>query len=247
MSIAKRPRRKASISTTCSRPCRPYLGSVYVNDFNRFGRTYQVNVSAEPGFRREAKDIPQLKTRNAAGEMVPLGSFVTVSQGAGPDRVSHYNGYATAEINGTGVDGVSSGQAQALMEELAATNLPRGMSYEWTELTYQKIISGDTTTLVFSLCVLLAFLVLAAQYESWSLPLVGNPDRADEPVLGDQRRLADWRRQQHLHADRLDRAGRPRLQERDSDRRVRPRTATGRHGRGHCGEGSGPACVCGRS
>ncbi|WP_022977989.1 efflux RND transporter permease subunit [Nevskia ramosa] len=149
-----------------------YLGSVYVNDFNRFGRTYQVNVSAEPGFRREAKDIPQLKTRNAAGEMVPLGSFVTVSQGAGPDRVSHYNGYATAEINGTGVDGISSGQAQALMEELAASNLPRGMSYEWTELTYQKIISGDTTTLVFSLCVLLAFLVLAAQYESWSLPLV---------------------------------------------------------------------------
>ncbi|MDB5987805.1 MAG: hydrophobe/amphiphile efflux family transporter [Nevskia sp.] len=149
-----------------------YLGSLYVNDFNRFGRTYQVNVSAEQHFRREASDIPQLKTRNAAGEMIPLGSFVTVKQSAGPDRVSHYNAFTTAEINGAGATGVSSGQAQALMEQLAKENLPSGMSFEWTDLTYQQILSGNTTSLVFMLCVLLVFLVLAAQYESWSLPLV---------------------------------------------------------------------------
>ncbi len=149
-----------------------YLGSLYVNDFNRFGRTYQVNVSAEQHFRREASDIPQLKTRNAAGEMIPLGSFVTIRQTAAPDRISHYNGYLTAEINGAGVAGVSSGQAQALMEQLARENLPSGMTFEWTDLTYQQILSGNTSTGVFVLCVLLVFLVLSAQYESWTLPLV---------------------------------------------------------------------------
>ncbi|MGC1550095.1 MAG: efflux RND transporter permease subunit [Rhodanobacter sp.] len=148
-----------------------YLGSLYVNDFNRFGRTYQVNVSAEPGFRHEPQDILQLKTRNAKGDMVPLGSFVTVTQGAGPERVMHYNGYPTAEINGGPGPGFSSGQAQAAMEKLAADNLPNGMSYEWTELTYQQILAGNTAILVFPLCVLLVFLVLASLYESWSLPL----------------------------------------------------------------------------
>ena len=90
-----------------------------MNDFNRFGRTYQVNLSAEPAFRRDAQDITQLKTRNAAGQMVPLGSFVTVSQTVGPDRVMHYNGYPTAEINGGPAPGYSSGQAQAAIEKLA--------------------------------------------------------------------------------------------------------------------------------
>ncbi|OOG48691.1 efflux RND transporter permease subunit [Rhodanobacter sp. C01] len=148
-----------------------YMGSLYVNDFNRFGRTYQVNVSADPAFRHSAQDILQLKTRNAQGQMVPLGSFVTVQQGAGPDRVQHYNGYPTAEINGGPAPGFSSGQAQAAMEKLAKENLPDGMSFEWTELTYQQILAGNTAILVFPLCVLLVFLVLSSLYESWSLPL----------------------------------------------------------------------------
>ncbi|MEO8777590.1 MAG: multidrug efflux RND transporter permease subunit, partial [Rhodanobacter sp.] len=148
-----------------------YLGSLYVNDFNRFGHTYQVNVSADPAFRHTPQDILQLKTRNAQGQMVPLGSFVTVHQGAGPDRVQHYNGYPTAEINGSPAPGFSSGQAQAAMEKLAQDNLPNGISFEWTELTYQQILAGNTAILVFPLCVLLVFLVLSSLYESWSLPL----------------------------------------------------------------------------
>ncbi|HET7333005.1 efflux RND transporter permease subunit [Dyella sp.] len=148
-----------------------YLGSLYVNDFNRFGRVYQVNVSAEPAFRHEPENILQLKTRNAKGEMVPLGSFVTVRRSAGLERVQHYNGYITAEINGGPAPGFSSGQAPAAMDKLAQDNLPNGMSYEWTELTYQQILAGNTAILVFPLCVLLVFLVLSSLYESWSLPL----------------------------------------------------------------------------
>jgi multidrug efflux pump len=148
-----------------------YMGSLYVNDFNRFGRTYQVNVSADPAFRHTPEDILQLKTRNTQGQMVPLGSFVTVQQGAGPDRVQHYNGYPTAEINGGPAPGFSSGQAQAAIEKLAKDNLPNGISFEWTELTYQQILAGNTAILVFPLCVLLVFLVLSSLYESWSLPL----------------------------------------------------------------------------
>jgi multidrug efflux pump len=148
-----------------------YLGSLYVNDFNRFGRIYQVNVSAEPSYRHEPENITQLKTRNAKGDMVPLGSFVTVHRVAGLERVMHYNGYATAEISGGPAPGFSSGQAQAAMEKLANDNLPNGMSYEWTELTFQQILAGNTAILVFPLCVLLVFLVLSSLYESWSLPL----------------------------------------------------------------------------
>ncbi|MGA7439831.1 MAG: efflux RND transporter permease subunit [Luteibacter sp.] len=148
-----------------------YLGSLYVNDFNRFGRTYQVNVSAEPGFRHEPSDVANLKTRNAAGDLVPLGSFLTVRQSNGPDRVQHYNGYPTAEINGGAAPGYSTGQAQAAMERLVQSSLPNGMTYEWTELTYQQILAGNTAVLVFPLSVLLVFLVLASLYESLSLPL----------------------------------------------------------------------------
>ncbi|MFZ3185085.1 MAG: efflux RND transporter permease subunit [Pseudomonas sp.] len=148
-----------------------YLGSLYANDFNRFGRTYQVNVQADQQFRLEPEQIGQLKVRNLRGEMVPLSTFVKVSDSAGPDRVMHYNGFITAEINGAAAPGYSSGQAEAAMEKLLKDELPNGMSYEWTELTYQKILSGNSAMLVFPLCVLLAFLVLAAQYESWSLPL----------------------------------------------------------------------------
>ena len=148
-----------------------YLGSLYANDFNRFGRTYQVNVQAEQQFRLEAEQIGQLKVRNKRGEMVPLSTFVKVSDSSGPDRVMHYNGFLTAEINGAAAPGYSSGQAEAAMARLLEEELPNGMSYEWTELTYQQILAGNTAMFVFPLCVLLAFLVLAAQYESWSLPL----------------------------------------------------------------------------
>ena len=148
-----------------------YLGSLYANDFNRFGRTYQVNVQAEQQFRLEPEQIGQLKVRNNKGEMIPLATFIKVSDTAGPDRVMHYNGFVTAEINGAAAPGYSSGQAEAAIEKLLKEELPNGMTYEWTELTYQQILSGNTALFVFPLCVLLAFLVLAAQYESWSLPL----------------------------------------------------------------------------
>jgi len=149
-----------------------YLGSLYVNDFNQFGRTYQVNAQADMRFRLEPEDILRLEVRNASGEMVPLGAFVTLEETAGPDRVMHYNGYVTAEINGAPAPGFSSGEAEALISDLASRSLPNGMSFEWTELTYQQMLAGNTGVWVFPLVVLLAFLVLAALYESLALPLV---------------------------------------------------------------------------
>ncbi|MGP0170857.1 efflux RND transporter permease subunit [Pseudomonas sp. NCHU5208] len=148
-----------------------YLGSLYANDFNRFGRTYQVNVQADQQFRLEPEQIGQLKVRNNRGEMVPLSTFVKVDDSSGPDRVMHYNGFLTAEINGAAAPGYSSGQAEAAIARLLDQELPNGMTYEWTDLTYQQILAGNTAVFIFPLCVLLAFLVLAAQYESWSLPL----------------------------------------------------------------------------
>ena len=149
-----------------------YLGSLYVNDFNRFGRTYQVNAQADMPFRLEPEDIGQLKVRNAQGDMVPLGSFVSLEQAAGPDRVMHYNGYPSAEINGGPAPGYSSGEAEALIAGLAEASLPNGMHAEWTELTYQKQLAGNAGLWVFPISVLLVFLVLAALYESLTLPLV---------------------------------------------------------------------------
>ena len=149
-----------------------YLGSLYVNDFNRFGRTYQVNVQADQRFRLQPDDVLKLKTRNADGQMIPLGAFVTLDSTTGPESTNHYNGDLTAEINGGPAPGYSTGQAQAAIEAIANQELPNGMSFEWTELTYQQILAGDTAIYVFPICVLLAFLVLVAQYESWSLPLV---------------------------------------------------------------------------
>lgn len=148
-----------------------YLGSLYVNDFNRFGRTYQVIAQADAKFRSHAEGISQFKTRNLAGEMVPLGSVLKIERSYGPDRAVRYNAYPAADVSGAALPGFSSGQAQELMEKLARETLPRGMTFEWTELTYQQILAGNTALLVFPLCVLLAFLVLAALYESWTLPL----------------------------------------------------------------------------
>jgi hydrophobe/amphiphile efflux-1 (HAE1) family protein len=148
-----------------------YLGSVYANDFNRFGRTYQVKVQADAQYRATAENIAQLKVRNDSGQMVPLGSVVQVKESHGPDQGLRYNGYPAADINGGPAPGFSSGQAEAAIEAIAADVLPNGIGFEWTDLSYQQRLSGSTAIFVFPLCVLLAFLVLAAQYESWSLPL----------------------------------------------------------------------------
>ncbi|HEY8948379.1 MAG TPA: multidrug efflux RND transporter permease subunit [Rhizomicrobium sp.] len=148
-----------------------YLGSIYVNDFNRFGRTYQVIAQADTPFRSNPDDILRLKTRNADGQMVPFGAFMRVSETAGPDSAMRYNGYRAADLNGAPAPGFSTGQAQAAITKLLTDNLPKGMSFEWTDLTYQQILAGNTALIVFPLCVLLVFLVLAAQYESLFLPL----------------------------------------------------------------------------
>jgi len=147
------------------------LGSLYVNDFNKFGRTYQVRVQADAQFRSQAADIAQLKVRSDKGEMIPLSSLMRVKDSYGPDRVQRYNAYVAADLNGAGAPGVSSGEAQAEMEKILNETLPKGLTYEWTELTYQETLAGNTMLIVFPLCVLLVFLVLAAQYESWTLPL----------------------------------------------------------------------------
>jgi multidrug efflux pump len=147
------------------------LGSVYVNDFNQFGRTYQVRVQADAQFRSRAEDIGSLKVRSNKGDMIPLSSVMRVTDSYGPDRVQRYNAYVAADLNGGPAPGYSSGQAQAALEKLAKEVLPKGIAYEWTDLTYQNILAGNTLYYVFPLCVLLVFLVLAAQYESWTLPL----------------------------------------------------------------------------
>jgi len=148
-----------------------YLGSLYVNDFNRFGRTYEVIAQADARFRQHTEDITRLKTRNAQGQMVPLGALLKVKEAYGPDRAMRYNGYPAAEINGGPAPGFSSGQSEALIAGLAQSSLPRGLAFEWTDLTYQRILAGNSAIYVYPLCVLLVFLVLAAQYESLRLPL----------------------------------------------------------------------------
>ena len=147
-----------------------YLGSLYVNDFNLFGRTYQVVAQADAEHRNRVEDISQLKTRNRAGDMVPLGTVVQARESQGPDRVTHYNMFPAAEINGMTLPSLSSGQAIGIMEKLLQADLPAGLGYEWTELSLQQILAGNTAIVVFPLSVIFVFLALAAQYESWSLP-----------------------------------------------------------------------------
>jgi multidrug efflux pump len=148
-----------------------YLGSLYVNDFNKFGRTYQVRVQADAQFRAHAEDVGLLKTRNNKGEMVPLSSLMKMTQSYGPDRAMRYNGFPAADVNGGAAPGYSTGEAQAAVERIAAETLPNGIGFEWTELTYQEKIAGNTLFIILPLSVMLVFLVLAAQYESLTLPL----------------------------------------------------------------------------
>jgi multidrug efflux pump len=148
-----------------------YLGSLYVNDFNKFGRTYSVRVQADAPFRAYADDVGQLKVRSSSGEMVPLAALMKISSTSGPERAMRYNGFLSADVNGRPAPGFSSGEAQAAIERIAAEALPRGFSFEWTELTYQEILAGNSALLVYPLAILLVFLVLAALYESLTLPL----------------------------------------------------------------------------
>ncbi|QNH13226.1 multidrug efflux RND transporter permease subunit [Xanthomonas sp. SI] len=149
-----------------------YLGSTYVNDFNQFGRTWQVIAQADAPFRESVEDIARLRTRNAAGEMVPIGSMVTVKQTFGPDPVLRYNGYPAADLAGEAdARMLSSAEAMAKLTQIAKQVLPNGMEIEWTDLSYQQASQGKAAMVVFPLAVMLAFLVLAALYESWTLPL----------------------------------------------------------------------------
>ncbi|MBO1909217.1 multidrug efflux RND transporter permease subunit [Microvirga sp. 3-52] len=148
-----------------------YLGSVYVNDFNKFGRTYSVRVQADAPFRARAEDVGYLKVRSSSGEMVPLTALLNIQSSVGPERAMRYNGFLSADVNGQAAPGYSSGQAQAAVERIAAETLPKGFRAEWTELTYQEILAGNSGILVFPIAILLVFLVLAAQYESLTLPV----------------------------------------------------------------------------
>jgi multidrug efflux pump len=148
-----------------------YLGSLYVNDFNKFGRTYTVRVQADAPFRARPDDIGQLKVRSATGEMVPLSALLKVKLSAGPERAMRYNGFLSADVNGAAAPGYSSGQAQAAVTRIANETLPKGFKFEWTDMTQQQILAGNSAILVFPVAILLVFMVLAAQYESLTLPL----------------------------------------------------------------------------
>ncbi|MBI1347169.1 multidrug efflux RND transporter permease subunit [bacterium] len=147
------------------------LGSRYVNDFNRFGRTWQVNVQADIPFRNDVVDVPRLKVRNRDGEMIPLGAVCTIRESSSPLVLTRYNMYPAAAINGNTAPGISTGQGLAIMEELCRRELPLSMAFEWTELAYLESTAGSTGMLVFAFSVVFVFLVLAALYESWALPL----------------------------------------------------------------------------
>ena len=147
-----------------------YLGSTYVNDFNRFGRTYQVRVQSEAAFRAEPQDIERLEVRNIHGKMIPLGTLVTVQRSFGPQVINRYNLYPSSSITGESAPGYSSGRVLEIMETIAKTRLPRSMGYDWTGMAFQEKKIGGEAILIFVMAVLLVYLVLAAQYESWFSP-----------------------------------------------------------------------------
>ncbi len=198
-----------------------YIGSAYVNDFNLFGRTFRVMAQAESGERLDPKDVLKIRVRNSSGETVPLGSFTTVRDISGPYRVPRYNLYPAAELDGAAAPGYSQGQAIEIMEKLAAETLPDGFGYEWTTLAFQQIRAGNTAMFAFVLAVVFVFLVLAAQFESLTLPLAVILIVPMCLVAAISRRRAARPGQQHPDPGRLHRADRARGQERDPDRRIR--------------------------
>jgi len=142
-----------------------------VNDFNLFGRTFRVTAQAGDEYRNDPSDVLRIRVRNATGDSVPLGSFTTVRNISGPYRVPRYNLYQSAELDGAAAPGYSQGEAMAIMQKLAAETLPDGFSYEWTTLAYQQLRAGNTAVFAFVLAVVFVFLVLAAQFESLTLPV----------------------------------------------------------------------------
>jgi multidrug efflux pump subunit AcrB len=148
-----------------------YLGSLYVNDFNYLGRTYRVTAQADAPFRDDVEDVLRLRTRSAAGAIVPLGTILTMRSRVGPDRVTRYNLYPAADIQGVTLPGASTGLSMRSLERFADETLPAGFAHEWTDLAYQQKLAGSTALWIFPLAVLFVFLTLAAQYESWLLPL----------------------------------------------------------------------------
>ncbi len=198
-----------------------YLGSLYTNDFNLFGRTWQVNVQAEAKYRDQKDDIRRLRVRNSSGTMVPVGAVANVREINGPLVLTRYNMYPAAAMNGNARPGISSGKAIDVVSALAREELPKSMSFEWSELAYLELQAGSTAMIVFAFSIVMVFLVLAAQFESWSMPLavilsvplciLERPDRGECGAHGHQ----------HLHPDRAGRAGGAGQQERDPDRRVR--------------------------
>jgi len=147
------------------------LGSAYVNDFNLFGRTWKVMVQADQNFRSRVSDIGRLEVRNRRGDMIPVGSLASVRDTVGPQVITRFNMFRSATISGTPNPGYSSGQAVAAMERIAAQRLPRQMGYQWSGVTFQQIAAGNLAPLIFGLAIIFVFLFLAAQYESWSIPL----------------------------------------------------------------------------
>jgi hydrophobe/amphiphile efflux-1 (HAE1) family protein len=157
--------------TTIFEAMRVFMGSAYVNDFNMFGRTYRVTAQADGDFRLDQQSVSRIRVRSLDGQMVPLGSLVTFKEIAGPERVPRYNLFPSAEVQGAGAPGISSGQALAIMSKLAQEKLPPGVKFEWTDLSFQEAKVGRTGYYIFALSVIFVFLALSAQYESWALPL----------------------------------------------------------------------------
>ena len=203
-----------------------YLGSLYVNSFNAFGRYWQVTIQAEGKYRARVQNIDLLQVRNNQGQMVPLGTLVKVRQIGGPVFVTRYNLYTAAAINGNIKPGYSTGEAIASIDRLADQSLPLSMKTEWTELMFMQIRAGNTAIYVFGLAVVCVFLALAALYESWSLPLAVILVVPLCLLMFDCGRAVYAQRRQHLCADRPGGAGRAGMQELDPDRGVRQAVAS---------------------
>ena len=197
-----------------------YLGSLYVNDFNLFGRTFRVTLQADKDARSTSSDLSRLYVRNNSGGMVPLSTLGTLKPIVGPETVTHYNNYASALINGGAAPGYSSGQAVAAMERAAAVALPRDFAYEWTGITYQELKAGSIATVVFALAVVFVFLILAAQYESWTMPFMVLLAVPLALVWRIALALAARHRDRRLFADWLRNVDRPVRKECDPDRRI---------------------------
>ncbi len=200
-----------------------YFGSTYVNDFNLFGRTYHVTGQADLQYRKESADLTRLRTRNANGDMVMLGSVVDFRDVSGPDRVARYNLYAASELQGEPTPGTSSTTAIDIMKQLADETLPSGFTFEWTDLAYQQVTGGNAGLLVFPICVLFVYPGARRAIRQLEPAVRGDPDRADVPARRHPRRAHHGAGRQYPDANRLRGAGGAGGEERHPDRRIRAR------------------------